>query len=136
MQVRASALRRVLTASCAAAIAASAIGCGGDGHRASCDKAFDQAAWRSTGAEGRNSALGAPSKRQSLADGIIACQTLDGRTRSDVRRLLGKPDFPSRATRFYYELGEGRSAGSLDNEFLSVTFDRRSRVDAVEIVGF
>jgi hypothetical protein len=80
--------------------------------------------------------LGGASKRHKLADRMIACQTLDGRKRSDIRQLLGKPDFPSRAARYYYELGAGRSAGPLDNEFVSIRFDHRARVEAVEIVGF
>ncbi len=67
---------------------------------------------------------------------MVACQMLDGRKRSEVRALLGKPDFPSRSTRYYYELGAGRSAGLLDNEFLSIHFNQRARVATVEIIGF
>lgn len=111
--------------------------CGDDGGHASCkNDTFDQVAWRATGSQTRSGLQGGASRRQKLADQMIACETLDGRRRDDVRRLLGKPDFPSRAERYYYELGEGRSAGLLDNEFLSIRFDRSARVAAVEIVGF
>jgi hypothetical protein len=137
MQVRAPAVRRALALACATITVGVVGGCGDDDDRGSCGNGvFDQAAWRAPGSEGRNGLLGAASKRQDLADRMIACRTLDGRARPDVRRLLGKPDFPSRATRYYYELGEGRSAGPLDNEFLSISFNRGGHVKGVEIVGF
>jgi hypothetical protein len=137
MQVRASALsRRVAAAVCAAALTAASSGCGDKKHHAACEKGFDRAAWSVPGSKGRDSLVGHPSKRQQLADRVVACQTLDGRKRSDVRALLGKPDFPSRSTKYYYELGAGRSAGLLDNEFLSINFNQHARVTTVEIIGF
>lgn len=126
---------RVAVLVCVAAIGV-ASGCRGEEHASCENQAFDRAGWRSAGGEGRSGLLGGASQRQRLADRMIACQTLAGRRRSDVRHLLGRPDYPSRASRYYYELGGGRSAGPLDNEFLSVRFDRRARVETVAIVGF
>jgi hypothetical protein len=70
-----------------------------------------------------------------MADQLIACESLSGMSRSRVRALLGRP-YPEDERHMYYELGAGRAGGPLDNEFRRVQFDRRSRVEAVDLVGF
>jgi hypothetical protein len=118
-----------------------ASGCGSTAedanHRASdcAVSAFDKAKWRAPGSRARSSFLGRASVRQKMADQLVACRKLYGLRRSEIRALLGKP-YPENRFNLYYELGDQRSGGNLDSEFLRVHFDRRSRVADVAIEDF
>jgi hypothetical protein len=77
---------------------------------------FDAAAWKDSS--------GNPSPRRPQADGIAACGTLNGKTRTQVRRALGPADDRD-ADGVAYEVGPD-SLG-IDSMFLDVHF-RHSRV--------
>ncbi len=70
-----------------------------------------------------------------MADRLVACGKLKGLRRSEIRALLGEP-FPESHFNLYYELGDQRSGGNLDSEFLRVHVNRRSRVTDVVIENF
>jgi hypothetical protein len=118
-----------------------ASGCGGTAedpaHRASACavSAFDKAKWHAPGSRARSSFLGRPSVRQKMADHLVACRKLHGLRRSEIRALLGKP-YPENRFNLYYELGDQRSGGNLDSEFLRVHFNRKLRVTDVAIENF
>jgi hypothetical protein len=97
--------------------------------------AFDKAKWRAPGSRTRSSFLGRASVRQKMADHLVVCHKLLGLRRSEIRALLGEP-YPENRFNLYYELGDQRSGGNLDSEFLRVRFDHRSRVTDVAVENF
>jgi hypothetical protein len=70
-----------------------------------------------------------------MADQLVACHKLHGLRRSQIRALLGEPN-PENRFNLYYELGDQRSGGILDSEFLQIHFNNRSRVIDVTIEDF
>jgi hypothetical protein len=63
----------------------------------------------------------------ALADALVRCRTLDGRTRADVRRLLGRPHRSSPST-WTWSIGWVNDfLGPGDAEALSVRFGGRGR---------
>jgi hypothetical protein len=75
-----------------------------------------------------------PTLRQKLADRMIDCRYLEGRTRARVRALLGRPE---EANGGYWDWTIGDERASMfviDSESLVVHFARSGRVDRVEIV--
>jgi hypothetical protein len=110
-------------------------GCSGDeAARPGCDGfPFDSAACR---AETSNSgAPGALTERQRMADNLVACESLLGTSRTDVRRVLGAADVKGEDGDWYFDLGPDRDAG-LDREQLEVKFDERGRVTKTELATF
>ena len=96
---------------------------------------FDARAWASGGyAEGTP-----PTPRQRMADGFVQCQTLHGRGRQALRRLLGRPDnhvtHGLGASAWSWALGPQRQGYPIDDEHLIVHFDKRDSVAWAEI-GF
>jgi hypothetical protein len=83
------------------------------------------AAWAETG---RSSGSGFPSRRQVLADDLVRCGQLRGKTYKVVRALLGRPSEQSRqgGTRSAdWQIGlERDSFFQLDSEYLSLRFGR------------
>jgi hypothetical protein len=70
-----------------------------------------------------------------MADHLVVCHRLRGLRRSEIRALLGEP-YPENHFNLYYELGDQRSGGNLDSEFLRVHFNHRLRVTDVTIENF
>jgi hypothetical protein len=69
---------------------------------------------------------GFPSLRQLLADDIIRCDLLAGRTYLQVRRLLGQPQYGKKGRYLSYVIGAERdSYFQIDPELLSVSFNKR-----------
>lgn len=112
--------------------ALSVAACGGGSDRPkSCQ--FDASAWRNPA-----SSAGTPghlTQRQHLADSLVSCKLLVGKTRKQVRKLLGRPSFRPAQTRWYFDVGPDRDIG-LDREQLYVQFSAQSRVRRAELVTF
>lgn len=81
---------------------------------------------------------GFPTRQQLLADDVIRCHMLDGRTGAQVRELLGKPDYVSRQEGRRYldwDIGEERdSFFQIDSESLSVEIGRDGIFKSVDIL--
>ena len=100
---------------------------------------FDEAAWRRAR---RSLEDEAPTDDQRLADALIKCRTLIGKTRSEVTSLLGEPDdggsLSEEETRreLVYSTGPQRdSAFAIDSEWLTILLDRGGRVRSVELAA-
>jgi outer membrane protein assembly factor BamE (lipoprotein component of BamABCDE complex) len=70
-----------------------------------------------------------------MADSLVSCKLLVGKTREEVRALLGRASFRPAQTRWYFDVGPDRSIG-LDREQLFVQFNAHSRVRKAELVTF
>jgi outer membrane protein assembly factor BamE (lipoprotein component of BamABCDE complex) len=70
-----------------------------------------------------------------MADSLLRCKLLVGKTRSEVRALLGSPSYRGARTRWYFDVGPDRHIG-LDREQLFVRFGARDRVREAELVDF
>jgi hypothetical protein len=69
---------------------------------------------------------GFPTRQQVLADDLVRCKMLRGMTRQEVERLLGDDDGASGDRYLSYGIGPQRdSFFQIDDEFLSIEFDRR-----------
>ncbi len=111
-------------------IACALIACGGQVATSTaidCSDGIDAEAWKSS-PEGS-------AKRRDIARRIDACGSLDGRSRKDVRTLLGiaKPleeQSPGEARyRWYYYVGEVNAEyGPADEQNLVVVFSRSGKV--------
>jgi hypothetical protein len=79
----------------------------------------------------RSSSVGeTPTARQRLADGLIACNTLDEVSVREARTLLGRPDERDEEG-LAYQLGPERHPAHIDSEYLDVAVSdgrRRSRL--------
>lgn len=75
---------------------------------------------------------GFPTRRQMLADDLIACSQMEGMRRREVRRLLPGVYESDRFGDSWY-LGDERRLFQLDAEYLAVTYTRRHVVEAVAI---
>jgi hypothetical protein len=79
-----------------------------------------------------------PTKQQVLADDLIRCHLLRGKTYKQVVRLLGHGDYESRehGIRYLdYYVGEERdSFFQIDSESLSITFGRDGMFRSAELV--
>lgn len=120
-----------------AVVLVSTSGCGGEhaaptGRECSRDMLISQ--WRH--APIPDGASPTPTARQEVADRLVACHALRGRTLKNVRDALGTPDeigpasgAPTMglATRLSYFIGKGRGLGP-DYEYLRVAFSARGRV--------
>jgi hypothetical protein len=89
-------------------------------------KPFDAAEWQEREARHNGS-------RQQMADRLVAWRVLDGKTRAEVRSMLGNPNWPSEDSRQLYFLGRERTLlGPLDAsarcEWLAVEFGQDDRV--------
>lgn len=73
-----------------------------------------------------------PTERQLLADDLIRCKQLRGKTRASVLKLLGRQDEGSGRS-LHWSLGPERSIMQVDSELLGVEFDRKNRVRSLEI---
>ena len=75
-----------------------------------------------------------PTPRQRIADALVECRLLDGRTRAEVLRTLRPPDGQAAAgAGDAWTLGPERGYG-VDDESLEVRYDADGRVRRVEIV--
>jgi hypothetical protein len=72
-----------------------------------------------------------PTARQRLADGLIACNTLEGVSVDGARKVLGRPEERDRQS-LSYELGPERSLIQIDSEYLNVAV-RNGRVVALTL---
>lgn len=93
---------------------------------------FDPAAWRRAQ---RSLEDEAPTASQRLADALIKCRSLLGRTREEVTEMLGAPDptegiLTKREARreLSYTTGPERSFISIDSEVMTILLDREGRV--------
>jgi outer membrane protein assembly factor BamE (lipoprotein component of BamABCDE complex) len=94
---------------------------------------FDANAWRNPASNAGTP--GRLTQRQHLADSLVTCKLLVGKTRDQVRALLGRPSFRPAQTRWYFDVGPDRDIG-LDREQLYVQFSGQSRVRKAELVTF
>ncbi len=104
------------------------VGCGGDSQHVSCgDFRFDRSAWRHAY---ENYSTDEPTPAEQIADKLLACKTLEHRSRRETLRLLGRPDnYVAHSRReMSWNLGSERSYFSIDDEHLVVRFDQRGRV--------
>jgi hypothetical protein len=86
---------------------------------------FDANLWLSS-----SSSVGeTPTARQRMADGLIACNTLNGVSAQEARKLLGRPDVRDREG-WSYQLGPERHPMQIDSEYLDVAVSH-GRVVAV-----
>ena len=102
---------------------------GSDGNDPACgDKTFDPQSWRT--AESREAYPGRGSDRLEIAEELERCRTLVGRTRGEVRTMLGRPEYPPQAVddRPCYDLGLQPELGGLDNRVLCLSYDDSGRV--------
>jgi hypothetical protein len=106
------------------------VGCGSAGTATACeDFRFDSVAWKRDASGLRHGATA----RQRLADKLVACHTLDGRSRAEVRRMLGPRERNSSRRIWTYQTGAERSGFHMGFEELSVHFESTGRVSSVEI---
>ena len=98
---------------------------------------FGPAAWRRAQ---RSLEDEAPTASQRLADALIKCRSLLGRTREEVTEMLGAPDptegiLTKREARreLSYTTGPERSFISIDSEVMTILLDREGRVRTVEL---
>lgn len=108
--------------------------------RADCSLSrFDTKAWVRDSST-RRPAEGGPSPRQRIADTLIECEgSLQGTTRGEARRLLGRPNSwdtydPGNAGTWSYTLGTERGFIEIDDEHLLVRFTPDRRVRSLELV--
>ncbi|MFL5912173.1 MAG: outer membrane protein assembly factor BamE [Gaiellaceae bacterium] len=115
----------------AVALALSA-GCGsaGAGSAACRQLRFDVAAWRNGSSTTSSDGL---TTRQREADQVLKCRTLVGRTRRQVRRMLGPPEADSTRQFWTYLTGDERGAIKVDSEYLEVVFDSHGRVRSAHL---
>jgi hypothetical protein len=108
-----------------------AAGCGQASSAARCDgSSFDSDAWRRD-SQRRADGL---TDRQRLADQLVACKTLIGKSRGQVRGLLGRREAINSSRRVWsYVIGPPRGGFNIDHEMFSVYFDERGRVRSVDI---
>jgi hypothetical protein len=92
------------------------------------DKTFDPQSWRA--AESREAYPGRGSDRLEIAEELERCRTLVGRTRMEVRTMLGRPEYPPQSVgdRPCYDLGPQPEFGGLDNRVLCLSYDDSGRV--------
>jgi hypothetical protein len=91
---------------------------------------FDRAAWQdSVGAPGE-----AATGRQQVADELLECEYLEGRTRNSIVSELGPPDETDGAE-VHYALGPERGILRFDTEYLVLRFAGHRLVHA-SIEGF
>lgn len=107
-----------------------------EARRYPCDQAKVTAAkWADAGRQ-RGSSF--PTRRQVLADDVMRCRQLRGKSRADAIRLLGRPDqgFPYESKRtVYYSIGPERDSFiQIDGEALMITFRRDGAFKSAEIV--
>lgn len=128
--LRASTRAAGLALLCGSAVA---LGCGGSEERSDvdCDSfRFDAEAWDARDAARRRG--DAPTVRQALADGLLACDLIEGRSAAWVRSQLGPSESSTTSTTFAsYRLGPDRRSGGsvqIDSEFLSIEFGSNGRV--------
>ncbi|BCT94068.1 hypothetical protein LYSHEL_30950 [Lysobacter helvus] len=90
--------------------------------------AFDHAAWSTGDSAGAT-------VRLRMADGLVASHALQGKSRSEVRAMLGPPSTGGyfRGQGDAYWLGPERGYVSIDSEWLVVHFDANDHVDAATI---
>ena len=88
-------------------------------------RAFEPVAWRSPARIASRDPM-----RLRMVDDLLARRLLDGRTRDEVRALLGPADSTPyfRDWDFVYWLGPERGYLSIDSEWLGVRFDADGRV--------
>lgn len=74
--------------------------------------------------------------RIRMVDDLIRNRRLDGRSREDVEKMLGKPAKPEDLREFdlVYWLGPDRVAMGTDSEWLAISFDDRGVVREYGIV--
>lgn len=133
-------LRVVAAAIVASVIAASVAGCGDepDGQassRASCaDYRFDRTAWRAGTNENEEGITG----RQRISDDLIRCRVLIGRTKGQVREMLGLPpdDEETNARLWTYTTGIERGPIKAEPERFQIRFDSKGRVRSARIADF
>jgi hypothetical protein len=111
----------LLTAAGAVAVAGS-----GDERRVDCDAyRFSSAEWRDT--------AGRPSPAERQARALVDCRLLVGRSRAEVREMLGAPSEADQEG-FAYEVGE--DALGIDSNVLDVQVQRGSTVTRAMIDQF
>jgi hypothetical protein len=97
------------------------------------DFRFDSAKWKKVDSD-IEKADSDRTVRQKLADNLVRCRTLIGKSRTAVRQLLGPGDegpVDGGGSSMDYGTGPQRSRFSLDAEYLIVELDRRGVVKHV-----
>lgn len=114
--------QRIAAAVGAVALIAVAAGCGGT----DCDSyRFDGAAWN------RHDGIGS-SPRAKLAEGLVDCGWLTGKTRREIRAGLGRPWSRDDSGSWTYAIGSAPMQSEPD--LLEIHFDRDERVRKARIV--
>ena len=106
-----------------------------EAQRYPCSEAHVSArAWRSARHETHP---GFPSRQQVLADDLIRCHQLRGKSRKQVDKLLGRPDFGTHERGLvyleYYLGPERDSFFQIDSESLSIVIGRNGIVHSAEL---
>jgi hypothetical protein len=95
---------------------------------------FDASEWKRARSDPHGER--ALSTRRRFADGLVACGTLNGTTRDQSRRLLGRPSEIAKsvdgASFDSYYVGPERGSIGLDDELLELEF-RRGEVVAIRL---
>ena len=110
-------VRRPIVLLVSVLLAAAASCAPGAGPIACSEFRFDAARWRAE-----------PQERQRQGRALARCGTLEGKTRAQVRRMIGRPDPElSSARHWTYDLGPERGVVALDDVWLDLEF-REDRV--------
>lgn len=97
------------------------------------DFEFDRARWASVSRHDPPGS-GITSDKELMADAIARCGTVDGATRQQVARLLGRPDRRSHRS-WYWDVGwTNDGLGPGDGQALWVEFGRERRVRKAELL--
>ena len=96
-----------------------------------CEGEFDAARWKAIASEDDDDNEG---ERRALADDLVDCGRLVGRTKDEVARLAGRPvrdrrSGPRNRESWFYRLGP--DGLQLDEDVLVVQFNAAGRVDSV-----
>ena len=89
---------------------------------------FPSAAWKKHRVNRDNAELNA---RREAVDAIVECGVLEGLTRHEARRTLGRPH-QSDSDAWIYVVGDERGPVVVDSEHLQITF-RNDRVSTTEL---
>ena len=108
------------------------------GDRIDCDDRPDWDAWRETAyTDSGSHPENGEDRRRDAARHIMRCRSLHGRSRREVRRLLGRPAWRSPAVRGKHTFAAyylGPDGLGIDSEWLDIEFDGHGRVVGLDVV--